>query len=101
MNRTRTIFILIAALLALAIPTTAVAAGRPSATTGKATDLSPTSATVSGTLNPNGLVTTWYFQYGRNTKYGSRTPAQDAGSATQVVPVSASLTDLKPNTNYH
>lgn len=101
MNRTRTIFLLIAALLALAIPSTAIAAGRPSATTGKASDLSPSSATVSGTLNPNGLVTTWYFQYGPSTRYGSRTPAQDAGSGTKSVPVSASLTSLKPNTTYH
>lgn len=101
MNRTRTLLLTLIALACLAIPATALAAGRPSATTRAATDLSPTSATLHGSLNPNGLVTTWYFQFGKTKSYGSRTPALDAGSGTKVIQVSSTLTNLAPNTTYH
>jgi hypothetical protein len=100
MNRTRVIFLVVAAL-ACAAPSAALAAGPPAATTGAARDVSPTAGTVSGSVNPKGLVTTWYFQYGKTKKYGARTPAQDAGSGTKAVPVSSTLTGLAANTTYH
>src|SRR3954467_14093327 len=92
------------ALLALALlglaPASALAAV-PTATTGGASNLSPNSATVAGSLNPNGRVTTWFFQYGRTKSYGARTTAQDAGSGTKKVPVSAPLTGLTSKATYH
>jgi len=92
------------ALLALALlglaPATALAAV-PTVTTGGASNLSPNSATVSGSLNPNGRVTTWYFQYGKTKSYGARTTAQDAGSGTSRVPVSSTLANLAGKTTYH
>lgn len=101
MTRTRSILLLLAAALACAIPATAIAAGKPGVTTRNATEVSPTAATVHGSVNPNGLVTTWYFQYGKTKSYGARTPAQDAGSGTKALQVSSTLTGLTPNTNYH
>src|SRR5215212_3407426 len=101
MTPTRKILPLLAAALACAIPSAAVAAGKPAANTGKASNLSPTAATVAGSVNPNGLVTTWYFQYGKTNKYGTRTPAQDAGSGSKAVAVSSTLTGLTPKTTYH
>ena len=51
----------------------------PDAVTGSATGLSSTSATLTGTVNPNGRAATWYFEYGTSTSYGTKTPAQNAG----------------------
>jgi hypothetical protein len=87
--------------LALTVPASALAAGRPGATTRAATDVSPTAATLQGSVNPNGLVTTWYFQYGKTTRYGTRTQALDAGSGTRAIRVSSTITNLTPNTTYH
>jgi phosphodiesterase/alkaline phosphatase D-like protein len=73
----------------------------PTAVTGSATSIGPTSATLNGTVNPNGQATTWYFEFGTSTSYGSRTPAKGAGSGTSPMNVSASLTGLKAATSYH
>ena len=92
--------LLLAIALTIALPGAALAAV-PTVTTGAASGLSPNSATVAGKVNPNGLVTTWYFQYGKTKKYGARTVAQDAGSGRKAVPVSAPLTGLASKTTYH
>jgi len=59
------------------------------------------SATLSGTVNPYGLSTTYYFQWGPTTSFGNTTPTQSAGSGTSDLAVSANLTGLAPNTTYH
>jgi hypothetical protein len=92
--------LLVAALTSL-VPAAALAAGKPVAKTGAATGVSPEAATLSGAVNPNGLVTTWYFQYGKTTKYGNRTTAQDAGAGTKRVAVSAGIGGLAGKTTYH
>jgi hypothetical protein len=92
--------ILLTLVLACALPATALAAA-PAVTTGKATGVSPNAATVTGSLNPRGLVTTYYFQYGKTKSYGARTTALDAGSGNKRVNVSAQLTGLTHKTTYH
>ena len=52
--------------------------------TSPATGVGPTTATLGGTVNPNGQSTTWYVEYGTSTSYGTKTPAVDAGSGTVV-----------------
>ena len=82
----------------------AVASGlatAPAATTGSATAVAQSSATVQGTVNPNGQATTYYFQYGPTSSYGSQTPSQNAGSGNKSGPVTASLTGLSSSTSYH
>jgi hypothetical protein len=94
-----------AGLLALAV--VAIAAGpaaaatKPTAITGPVTATSSTSATVTGTVNPNGAATTWHFEYGKTTGYGTSTAVTNAGAGTSDVPASASLGSLTPNTTYH
>jgi hypothetical protein len=73
----------------------------PTAVTGAATSIAPASATLNGTVNPNGQATNWYFEYGTSTSYGSKTAARSAGSGTSSTSVSASLTGLKGATTYH
>lgn len=87
-------------LLALSAPA-ALAAGEPMVATGTATAITPTSATVNGTVNPEGQSTTYYFEYGTTTSYGSRTSMAGAGSGTADVKVSTSIEPLTPNTTYH
>jgi phosphodiesterase/alkaline phosphatase D-like protein len=89
------------ALLGLLGLTGSAAAAAPSAITGGVTAVGPSSATVSGTVNPNGEATTYHFEYGKTTTYGTNTPATSAGSGTANTNVSASLTGLSPNTTYH
>ncbi len=76
-------------------------ASPPTVATGAASGVGPTVATVSGTVNPNGQPTTWLFEVGQSTSYGSRTAAQDAGSGTSARSVSAALTGLAPGRTYH
>ena len=52
----------------------------PVAVTGGASSITSTSATLNGTVNPNGRSTTWYFEYGTSTSYGTKTPAKSAGA---------------------
>jgi hypothetical protein len=88
-------------LLALLVPATAVAAGPPSATTGAASSITQTSATVSGTVDPQGTATTYRFEYGTSASYGLQTADVDAGSGTGAVHASANLTGLTSDTTYH
>ena len=55
----------------------------PSVTTSAATGVAITSATLNGTVNPNGSSTSGNFEYGLTTSYGSSSPAQDAGAGTE------------------
>ena len=75
--------------------------GPPSVATGQATVVAPTSATLTGTVNPNGHSTSWYIDYGPTASYGVRTSTSSAGSGTKSVAVTRSISNLKPNTTYH
>jgi phosphodiesterase/alkaline phosphatase D-like protein len=73
----------------------------PSATTGAASGVSSTSATLTGAVNPQGQRTTYDFEYGTSTAYGSHTPERNAGNGTSNVSASAGIGSLTPNTTYH
>ena len=87
--------------LALLVPATAVAAGPPSATTGAATNVTQSGATLAGTVDPQGMATTYRFEYGTSSSYGLQTGEVDAGSGTGAVDASATLTGLTSDTTYH
>jgi uncharacterized delta-60 repeat protein len=76
-------------------------APRPSVSTAAASAITEVSATVSGQVNPNGVASTYHFDYGTTTAYGSSTPTAKVGSGTSLVGVSASLTGLHAGTTYH
>ena len=87
-------------LLALGLAAVALAAV-PAATTGPATAVGSTSATVGGSVDPHGQSTTWWVEYGTSSSYGSKTAATNAGAGTTATSVSAGLTGLKAGTTYH
>jgi phosphodiesterase/alkaline phosphatase D-like protein len=73
----------------------------PAVVTGNASSITATSATLNGTVNPSSRSTTWYFEYGTSTNYGTKTTTKDAGSGTSDVAVSAPITGLKSGSTYH
>ena len=73
----------------------------PTVTTGSTSNITQSSATVSGLVNPNGTDTHYYFRYGTTTAYGSQTTPADAGSGTSQVGVHAAIYGLSTNTTYH
>ncbi|MBC8176585.1 MAG: S8 family serine peptidase [Deltaproteobacteria bacterium] len=80
---------------------TASAQMPPTVTTGSAPSVTSSSATLNGTVNPNGASTTYYFQYGTSTSYGSSTTSTSAGSGTSDVSVDATISGLSSSTTYH
>jgi hypothetical protein len=80
---------------------TFVTSSAPSAVTGDATSIAPTSAKLNGTVTANGLSTTWWFEYGTSTSYGTKTSARSGGSGTTAQGQSLSVTGLKASTTYH
>jgi hypothetical protein len=68
-----------------------------------ASEVLGTSATFSGSLEPNGFDTHYWFEYGPPTnEYGLSTTHQDAGAqASGEKPVSLPATGLEPNTTYN
>ena len=59
----------------LVAPGAATAAGPPTATTGAATSIGSTGATLNGTVSPNKQSTTVSFQYGTTMAYGATAAA--------------------------
>ncbi len=76
-------------------------AAAPTATTGPATSIGATTATVTGSVVPGGEATTWYIQYGTTTAYGSQTTKANAGSGTAAVNITSNLASLKAGSTYH
>jgi len=73
----------------------------PTVATTSTTSVTSASATLNGTVNPNGEATTYYFEYGVETSYGSTTLSSSAGSGTSAVSVIAAISELLSDTTYH
>jgi hypothetical protein len=76
------------------------ATGAPVVTTNPATNVAISSATPNGSLDPHGLTTTVYFQYGTTTSYGHSTPMQSQTGNT-FRNISANISGLSASTVYH
>jgi phosphodiesterase/alkaline phosphatase D-like protein len=80
--------------------TTLSAAGPPVAFTKAPTLIASFSAKLNGRLDPHGLTTSVYFQYGTTTGYGLTTaPQSESGNTFRNI--SASISGLSANTTYH
>ncbi len=92
----------LALLLGTLAPGAATAVeAKPHATTGAALHILPTSAQLTGVINPGGTETSYYFQYGPTTAYGFATPILPVGSGTARVKVGQPVAGLVPGTSYH
>ena len=70
-------------------------------TTGAVSVKGVTTATLPGTVNPNGFDTQIFFQYGTTSQYGQSTAQTDVGSGTTTLPETADLANLVASTTYH
>ena len=71
-------------------------------TTGAATAITDIGATLNGTVNPNGVATTAWVEWGTDTSYGTTTsPHTDVGSGSGFASFDAPITGLAPTTTYH
>jgi hypothetical protein len=72
------------------------------ATTGVATSVSSTQATLNGTEVPGGIYEgSYYFKYGRTSAYGSQTPTVALGPGLSAEAVAATISGLAPGATYH
>jgi sugar lactone lactonase YvrE len=80
-----------------------VKAEPPRATVRTLENLTSSSATMNATIYPEALSTTYYFDYGKTTSYGSKIPIspESVGSGTNGVQVNQTLTELPQLTTYH
>jgi hypothetical protein len=93
----------LAALTVLAATITAVAfaASSPTVSTGSATKIGNNSATLNGTVNPNGNTTSYMFNYGLTSVYGTSTASHSIGKGTKSLPEKLTINGLTPGTTYH
>jgi hypothetical protein len=87
--------------LAGAVAAAAALAKAPTVSTLPAGSVGPHSAVVRGNVNPNDKVTTYSFEYGTTTAYGTSSAAANLAKGNKVVAVSATLAGLQPGTTYH
>jgi hypothetical protein len=80
--------------------TTLTPTGAPVVITNPVTLIASHSATLNGSVDPHGFNTTVYFQYGRTTSYGFRTPNQ-IKTGNNYQNVSANISGLSAGTTYH
>jgi hypothetical protein len=71
------------------------------AAAGGAGSVTGTTATLTGTINPHGVQSTYHFNYGPTSAYGASTSDVDAGSGEGDQRVSLPVSGLLPNTTYH
>jgi hypothetical protein len=80
---------------------TTMPATPPLVVTGLPSEVTPTSVTLSGTVAPRGLPTSYVFEVGADTGYAGAKLFGNAGSSTGEVPVTVSLAYLVPGVTYH
>jgi hypothetical protein len=73
----------------------------PTALTDPAVGVEPSVETVTGTVNPQGTDTKYFFQYGPSTAYGQSTTEADAGSGRADSAAEVTIPFLEPDQTYH
>jgi YVTN family beta-propeller protein len=75
----------------------------PTVTTASATSITQTTATLNGSVNPNGIATTGWFEYGTDPTLTTNTltPTQTIGSGTSAQAMTANLINLTSGTAYY
>lgn len=92
----------IAAFAASLLITASAQAAVPTVTTGNASDITQTSVKLHGTVKPNNEATTYRFEVGTTTAYGTNTPeAGPIAPGSGQTSVTADVGSLAPGTVYH
>ncbi|MFA7201528.1 MAG: fibronectin type III domain-containing protein [Candidatus Paceibacterota bacterium] len=70
----------------------------PTVTTQNATNITQTNATLAGYIHPNGLTSTYWFEYGADSSLGQKTASQTLSTAQNVT---ANISGLSAGTVYY
>lgn len=62
---------------------------------------SNSTASLSGSVKPNGASTTYWFEYGVSTSFGNQSISQAIGSGYSSIPATGFISGLKANTLYY
>ena len=73
----------------------------PTVSTNAASSVTYNSATLNGTVNPNGLSTSVWFNWGTTTSYGNASGVADAGSGTTTTSWQSTLSGASSCTTYN
>ena len=73
----------------------------PDAITQSATEMTNTIATLNGTVNPIGLATAAYFEWGFTASYGNKTSIRQMGVGVTPQTIAETLTNLTPGAVYY
>lgn len=73
----------------------------PLVVTTAALPVSGLTATLNGTVNPQGLPATGYYEYGLDIAYGTKTPVLNFGNGMAAVGIPFALSGLTPGKTYH
>jgi phosphodiesterase/alkaline phosphatase D-like protein len=73
----------------------------PIAATGEPEAITATTATLTGSVNPEGAATTYSFEYGRTQGYGQHTTPTGLPASTTPAGVKEAIPGLEPGVTYH
>jgi hypothetical protein len=93
--------LILATLLAFLLLAATAAAQQPTVVTGPAEAVGQTSATLTGTVDPEGVERKYHFEVGTTTAYGLQTAEQTTGAGEEPEAVKAAVEGLAPATTYH
>ncbi|HYF10514.1 MAG TPA: hypothetical protein VD967_02830 [Candidatus Paceibacterota bacterium] len=82
------------------VPTPAAEPSAPSVTTNASAAMTDTTAVVSGSVNPNGALTTYWYEYGTTQNLGQKSANQSIGSGVRTLPAPGFITNLSKDTTY-
>jgi hypothetical protein len=100
-SRSALLLLLLLGALALSTSSALAATPKPDVSTAGSSNLTYSSAILYGNVNPNGVVTSYDFQYGTTRAYGTQSPQAPAGNGTISIKLSQTVTGLQPATTYH
>lgn len=80
---------------------TPIPGGTPTAKTLSVSNITRTSASLAGEVNPNKAATQYWFEYGRDNNFGNTTAFVSVGDGNLAINASAALTNLNAGTTYH
>jgi|SRR3989344_458463 len=81
--------------------TNSAQAGAPIVQTDSTTAPYISTVVVKGTVNPNGAITTYWYEYGETSALGNQSSNYLVGSGYTAIYTPAYITGLKSNTNYY
>lgn len=76
-------------------------AGVPIISTNSTVWATETTATINGTINPEGAISSYWFEYGLTSNLGSKTSSQIAGSGFTTIATPGYLSGLTKNSTYY